>query len=227
MTGSLRRVKKGRPPYRRTGQRLALERLGHNGGPLLDTASSWTGFCWRKAAKKARKAPPREVLAIRRRRAAALGLDDATFASVLADCGRAPATLIFAICRDWVDHAPFGPRIGSDGALIVPRPAALKLAGLSEPAVGIVALTAVGGPVGEALGDAIPATAAAFGWRLDLQGVAPEGGAGPIADWIAGLLAERGLSAGAALLIGREEPHREIATRARLGGLLEATRYFD
>lgn len=227
MSGSLRRVKKGRPPHRRSGQRLVLEMLGHKGGPPLDTASNWAGFCWRKAAKKARRAAPREVLAIRRRRAAALGLDDATFAAVLSDCGRAPATLVFAICRDWVDHAPFGPRIGSDGVWIVPRPAALKLTGLSQPAVGVVALTAVGGPVGDALREAIPATAAAAGWRLEIQGVAPQGGAGPIADWLVGLLAERGLSPGATLLIGQETLHREIATRARLGGLLAATRYFD
>lgn len=227
MIGSARRMKRRAPPRWRTAQDLAREMLGHNGGPPLDTASNWSTFCWRKAAKKARKTPPREVLAIRRRRAAELGLDDRTFAAVLADCGRAPATLIFALGRDWIDYGPFGPRIGADGTLTAPPAIARKIAALSVPSVGVVALTASGGPAGEAIRSAIPATAAAAGWRLDLQGVAPPGGIAESAAWLADLLARRGLSPGAALLIGDEAAHREIATRARLGGLLAATRYFD
>ncbi|MFX4222958.1 MAG: hypothetical protein ACMVO3_19510 [Thalassobaculum sp.] len=129
-------MSKRAPPRWRTAQDLAREMLGHNGGPPLDTASNWSTFCWRKAAKKARRTPPLEVLAMRRRRAAELGLDDRTFAAVLADCGRTPAALIFALGRDWIDYGSFGPRIGADGTLTAPPTVARKIAALSVPSVG-------------------------------------------------------------------------------------------
>lgn len=200
--------------------------LGHNGGPPLETPSSWNGFCWRKAVKKAGKPPSREIVEIRTRRAAALGLDYQTYASVLADCGTTPATLVFAITRDWVAHEPFGPRITSAGIFEISKPASDKLAGLSVPSVALVALRPAGGPAGQAVSAALSATAGAGGWRLDVHGIAPEGGAGAIADWLVRLLTQAGLSPRSALLIGSPDLHQEIATRARMTGLVSAARYF-
>ncbi len=218
--------RKKRPPRWRSAERLRVDMLGHNGGPPLDTASSWNGFCWRKAVRRARATPAREVLAIRTRRAAALGLDCATYASILADCGATPATLVFAITRDWVLHDPFGPSVTADGALRVTAPALRRLTALTVPAVVAVTLTPAGGPTGEALARAIPAAAATGGWRLDGHGVPPAGGPGEIARWLVGLLSDAGLSARTALLIGDPDHHTEIATRARLAGVLSAARYF-
>jgi len=57
----------------------ALPGLGHNGGPLLgpdpdDPHASWRLWCWKRAAKRAWKTPPREVALRRLERAEFLGM---------------------------------------------------------------------------------------------------------------------------------------------------------
>jgi hypothetical protein len=49
--------------------------LGHNGGPPLEPeGTSWSGYIWRRAHKRAWKTPPREIALRRLARAEALGL---------------------------------------------------------------------------------------------------------------------------------------------------------
>jgi len=176
--------------------------------------------------KAARRPPSREILAIRQRRAATLGLDYRTYAAILADAGVTPSTLVFALTRDWVDHGPSGPRLHDDGGLALAEGCEARLAGLTGPALAVVALAGGGGPAAAATRTAISRTAEIGGWRLSAHGAAPAGGPGEIAEWLSTLLRDSELSPRSALLIGSEAAHREVATRARFAGLLSAERFF-
>ena len=61
--------------------------IGHNGGPPLDPAASWRAFCWRKAHKRAWKAPPREIALARLKRAEELGMTYREYTAVILDTG--------------------------------------------------------------------------------------------------------------------------------------------
>jgi hypothetical protein len=54
-----------------------LPQMGHNGGPLLESADpneGWRRYCWRRAHKAAWKTPPREIALRRLERAEVLGM---------------------------------------------------------------------------------------------------------------------------------------------------------
>lgn len=200
--------------------------LGHNGGPPLPSAASWNAFCWRKAAAASRKTPSREVLAIRMRRAAELGLDYKTFAAVLAHAGATPKTLIVVLARDLVAHGAFGPQITGAGHLALRAGVTEKLAGLSRPDIVLVAPAPAGGPARETLTDALAATVRTVGRPVAAWGVLPSAAARETAEALTGLLAEAGLAPGTALLIAGPDTYQDIATRARLAGVLSPQRYF-
>lgn len=64
---------------------------GHNGGPPLDAPlSSWAGYAWRRAHRRAWKTPPREIARRRLERAEALGLTCHAYALELLERGRHP-----------------------------------------------------------------------------------------------------------------------------------------
>jgi hypothetical protein len=64
---------------------------GHNGGPPLDPpidpGESWRGYCWRKASKKAWKAP-REIALRRLARAEELGMTYREYTLEILERGR-------------------------------------------------------------------------------------------------------------------------------------------
>lgn len=147
--------------------------LGHNGGPPLPSAASWNAFCWRKAAAKSRKTPSREVLAIRMRRAAELGLDYRTYAAVLADGGTTPRTLVVMLSRAVVAYGPFGPQVSLDGLLSLQSAVSDKLAGLSGPQIVLIAPAPGGGPARDAVSTALDRTVRVAGWPTAASGVLP------------------------------------------------------
>jgi hypothetical protein len=64
---------------------------GHNGGPPLDEpVSSWSGYVWRRAHKRAWKTPPREIALRRLRRAEALGMTYRAYTLELLERGKHP-----------------------------------------------------------------------------------------------------------------------------------------
>lgn len=217
-----------KPKYRPVrGRETAFQSLlGHNGGPPLPSAASWNAFCWRKAAAKSRKAPSREVLAIRLRRAAELGLDYTSYAAVLAHAGATPTTLVILLSRAVIVYGTFGPQISDDGTLAMRAGIAEKLAGLTRPEVVLVAPAPAGGPARGAVADALAATIRSGAWRTAASGILPAGAVRETADALTVLLADAGLSPGTALMIADPDTHQEIATRARLAGLLSPQRYF-
>jgi hypothetical protein len=66
--------------------------IGDNGGPPLEEddpgATSWRLFCWKKAHRKAWKAPPREVMLRRLERAQAVGLSYHDYTLEILERGR-------------------------------------------------------------------------------------------------------------------------------------------
>lgn len=218
-----------KPKFRHVrGRETAFQALlGHNGGPPLPSAASWNAFCWRKAAAKSRKTPSREVLAIRMRRAAELGLDYKTYAAVLADGGSTPRTLVVMLSRAVVAYGPFGPQVTRDGVLSLQSAVSEKLAALRVPQIVLIAPAPTGGPARGAVAAALDGTVRAAAWTTAASGVLPAAPAGEVAAWLCALLTDAGLSPRTALLIGEPEPYQDLVTRARLLGLLAARRYFD
>ena len=218
-----------KPTFRHVrGRETAFQALlGHNGGPPLPSAASWNAFCWRKAAAITRKTPSREVLAIRMRRAAELGLDYRTYAAVLADGGSTPRALVVILSRAVVPYGPFGPQVTAEGTLSLQRAVADKLATLTVPKIVLIAPAPAGGPARDAVATALTETVRAAPWPIAAAGVLPAGPAGEVAAWLCELLTGTGVSPSSALLIGEAEPYQDLVTRARLLGLLPTRRYFD
>jgi hypothetical protein len=61
--------------------------IGHNGGPSMEEGTSWRRHCWTKARADLLPTLPIEVVRLRVRRAAELGLDYRTYAGVRAQTG--------------------------------------------------------------------------------------------------------------------------------------------
>lgn len=69
---------------------------GHNGGPALIAGSGWHRHCWRRAREALLPTLPIEVVRTRVRRAAELGLDYRTYASVRAQTGHDLVAFLFS-----------------------------------------------------------------------------------------------------------------------------------
>lgn len=69
---------------------------GHNGGPSLDTGVAWRRHCWTRARQALLPVLPIEVVRLRVKRAAALGLDYKTYASVRAATGHDVVAFLFS-----------------------------------------------------------------------------------------------------------------------------------
>ncbi|PJF11204.1 hypothetical protein [Pseudorhodobacter sp. MZDSW-24AT] len=69
--------------------------LGHNGGPEL-AGLSWRGHCWRTARARLLPNLPLEVVRLRVRRAAELGLDYKTYAGIRASTGHDLVAFLFS-----------------------------------------------------------------------------------------------------------------------------------
>ena len=70
--------------------------IGHNGGPSVQGGTSWRRHCWTRARQDLLPVLPIEVLRTRVRRAADLGLDYRTYASVRAQTGHDVVAFLFS-----------------------------------------------------------------------------------------------------------------------------------
>lgn len=69
--------------------------IGHNGGPQME-GIAWRSHCWRAARAALLPVLPVEVIRLRVRRAAELGLDYKTYAGVRANSGRDIMAFLFS-----------------------------------------------------------------------------------------------------------------------------------
>ena len=173
--------------------------IGHNNGPPM--ATRWGLHCWKRAHAKAWETPAPEIVRLRLRRAAELGLTYRQITSIIMECGRAPAAIVFTL-----------DALASPGA-------AERLRGLTRPK-----LLAVGFDPDGAAEARLAGLREAAGGRLD--GWRTVGTRLALASGLHYLLTEHGVPPQAALLVGAVEADRALATRARLAAFLRADAYF-
>jgi hypothetical protein len=178
--------------------------LGHNGGPALDGVA-WRTHCWRAARARLVPTLPLEVVRLRVRRAAELGLDYKTYAGIRATTGHDLVAFLFS---------SNALRVLRQGQALPPDRSA-KLASLK--AVAQIGL-AVPPLVPQALGDAAPTLAATHTAPAPLAG---------FAEARARLREALGaLPPDMVLLVGDHGLEAEWCAAGRLAGYLPAERYF-
>lgn len=180
--------------------------IGHNGGPAADAGLSWRRHCWTKARADLLPTLPLEVLRGRVRRAAELGLDYRTYASVRAATGHDVVAFLFS----------------SNALRVFPKAAEVP----AERAAKLAAIRAAA-KLGLAAGRLSPellAQAAA----LDAAFPAPAS----LAPWAAQRQALRAaldplrLAGDRVLLVGDLALERDWCAAGGLAGYLPAERYF-
>lgn len=70
--------------------------IGHNNGPTLESGTGWRTHCWRAAREALLPTLPVEVVRLRVRRAAEIGLDYRTYASIRAASGHDVVAFLFS-----------------------------------------------------------------------------------------------------------------------------------
>ncbi|MEY4983809.1 MAG: hypothetical protein RIR62_2075 [Pseudomonadota bacterium] len=75
---------------------MAAAGIGHNGGPSMEAGASWRRHCWTAARAALLPTLPVEVVRLRVKRAAQLGLDYRTYAAVRAAGGRDVLAFLFS-----------------------------------------------------------------------------------------------------------------------------------
>lgn len=70
--------------------------IGHNNGPTMDDGRSWRKHCWQRARTELLPTLPVEVVRLRVRRAAQIGLDYRTYASIRAASGHDVVAFLFS-----------------------------------------------------------------------------------------------------------------------------------
>lgn len=184
---------------------------GHNGGPGLERGQSWRAQCWRAARAELLPKLPIEVVRLRVRRAAEIGLDYHTYAGVRAATGHDLIAFLFS------NNAL---RLLRDGDRMQAAEAA-KLAGLT----GIARTVAVHPPLDPAR---MAAALAGQGVALDAAARAP----GLADGWRATRVKLREIAAAVKaptdriLVIGDTMMEAEWPGIARMAGYLPADRFF-
>lgn len=69
---------------------------GHNGGPALEPGGTWRRTCWQKARADLLPTLPLEVVRLRVRRAAEIGLDYRSYATIRATTGHDLVAFLFS-----------------------------------------------------------------------------------------------------------------------------------
>ncbi len=178
--------------------------IWHNGGPSVEPGASWRRHCWTAARTALLPVLPIEVLRTRVRRAADLGLDYRTYASVRAQTGHDVVAFLFS--SNALRVAPVRLRM--------PEVRAAKLAAVQAERIGLAALRLV------------PGEMARWNPELDRAEGAPDllasfGAAGRQLRAILGKV-----PGDRVLLVGDMALERDWCAAGRLAGYLPAERYF-
>lgn len=182
--------------------------LGHNGGPTMEPGHTYRTYMWRKAQKRMMpNTIPLMIVKMRVKRAAELGLDYKTYASVRQAAGGDILGLLFSSnalrILGGAAHMP-DARDRALRAVKSARKLSLVHAPLQPPAV----LQA--NPV-------LDATAAAPRFTDEWSGMR---------DRVQGFIRDQRLSGHQVLIIGDTSVETEWSTAARAAGYLPADRYF-
>lgn len=181
--------------------------IGHNNGPTLEAGTSWRRRCWTAARRQLLPKLPVEVIRNRVRRAAEIGLDYKTYATVRAATGRDIVAFLFSTNALRLFRA--------EQAMDAERSAKLAtITACHRRALTIAPLTAA--QVLRANPDLLDAAASAppvhAPWS---QAAAAMDAARP-----------HRVPADAVLLVGDTAFERDWSTAGRLAGYLDASRFF-
>jgi len=181
--------------------------IGHNNGPTMEAGESWRRHAWGKARARLLPTLPIEVVRLRVKRAAEIGLDYRTYASIRAASGHDVIAFLFST---------------NALRLLAPQPAlpADRAAKLACVAAGRAALARA--PV-------TPAQVLVLAPGLiDCAAPAPR----PFAPWsesrraLLAAVAEGRWPADRVVMVGDTTEERDWSQAARLGYYLSAERYF-
>lgn len=177
--------------------------LGHNGGPEM-TGLSWRKHCWTAARERLLPTLPIEVVRLRVRRAAELGLDYKTYAGIRASTGHDLVAFLFS--SNALRVMATAPQLPDDRAAKLAALAATKI-GLANPPLPP-----------QRLQDAAPELSASHPAPLHL------------ASFVTARAALRhalgSLPGDQVLLIGDHGLEAEWCAAARLAGYLPSARFF-
>ena len=177
---------------------------GHNGGPSLEGGTSWRRHCWTQARERLLPTLPIEVVRLRVKRAAELGLDYKTYAGVRAATGHDIVAFLFS--QNALRLQPPAP-LPQDRAARLAAIAACGRIALAQTASPDAVLDAAQGLLDEA--HAAPALLGSFAQarqslRTALGRIPPD----------------------RVLLVGDHALERDWMLAGRLAGFLPAERYF-
>jgi hypothetical protein len=178
--------------------------IGHNGGPSMAPGAAWRRHCWTQARETLLPHLPLEVLRVRLRRAAELGLDYRTYAGIRATTGRDVIAVLFS------SNALDARAGAAPGAARRARLAAI--AGAARTGLAVRPMSP---PILRRL---VPELDAAHPAPLHLS---------PFAESRARLRAALGpVPSDAAILVGDHVLEADWAAAARLAGYVPAARFF-
>lgn len=180
--------------------------IGHNGGPTLESGFGWRKHCWTAARARLLPTLPLEVVRLRVKRAAELGLDYRTYASVRAATGHDVVAFLFSSnALRLLPPQPVLPQAQAD------RLAVLRDCGRLALAVRPLTSGAVMAAAGGLIDAAHPAPALMGPWRE--QGAAIRAALGSVpGDRV--------------ILVGDMALERGWCAAGRLAGYLTADRFF-
>jgi hypothetical protein len=191
--------------------------IGHNQGPALTRDSSWSSFCWKKTHREAWKTPPIEIVRLRCRRAASLGLTYRQYTAALMDRGVHLQAIVFALGGTLVRTENGHVTLDQEGR-IQPLPGVLeKLKRLNACTVLVITNDAQARSIIQQLDKLC-------GGVISGHGVYGNGQEATSA--IADLLAKFKLPAAAALMVGADVAGETSARAAKLAKFIPAREYF-
>jgi hypothetical protein len=179
--------------------------IGHNRGPELDGEVAWRRFAWSKARAALLPTLPIEVVRLRVKRAAELGLPYKTYAGVRASTGRDLIGFLFS--NNALRVLRQGQTLPADVAARLAR-----LVGTDRTAIVHRPLTV--GDIGPPCDAAYAAPKFTDPWPV-------------MRDTITGIIRDRGRPSDGYLLIGETDDERAWAEAGRTAGFLPGQRYFN
>lgn len=182
--------------------------IGHNQGPTLETGTGWRHHCWRTAREALLPTLPIEVVRQRVKRAAEIGLDYRTYASIRAASGHDVVAFLFS--TNALHLLPRRPDLSEPRAQRLEEVARVGRGALAQSPLTPGDLARF---VPALLDQATPAPAPFSAW--------PEARARVLTA-----LRGPGWPRGGVVLVGENEHEREWMLAARLGYYMPAERFF-
>ncbi len=184
---------------------------GHNGGPTLEPGASWRRHCWGAARAALLPKLPIEIVRLRVKRAAEIGLDYKTYAGVRATTGHDIIAFLFS--TNALRLLREGDRMEAAEAARLAETRNLSQLLAAQPPLDPARVRDALGAQGIAVDAAIRAPGIAQSWSETRRTLRT-------------LLAEARMPADQVLVIGETALEREWSEAGRMAGFLPAARYF-